>query len=83
MLTKTLGRWRIKLNAEISKINDWLIAKKLSLNLKKSNFVIFRPRQKILNYQVNLKVFDHHINSYISLERGIFVDVAIVLALTP
>ena len=47
---------------------NWLIANKLSLNIKKSNFVIFRPRQKKLNHQVNLKVFDHHNNSFISLE---------------
>ena len=63
-----------KFNAELSKIYDWLIAYKLSLNIKKSNFVIFRPRQKILNYQVNLKVFDHHTNSYISLERKKFIE---------
>ena len=56
-----------KVNAELSKIYDWLIANKVSLKIKKSNFVIFRPRQKILNYQVNLKVFDHHTNIAISL----------------
>ena len=78
---KNLRALENKVNAELSKIYDWLIANKLSLNLKKSNFVIFRPRQKILNYQVNLKVFDHHTNSYISLERkkfikylGVFID---------
>ena len=48
---------------------NWLIANKLSLNIRKSNSVIFRPRQKKLNDQVNLKVFDHHTNSYISLEN--------------
>jgi len=62
-----------KVNAELSKIYNWLIANNLSLNIKKSNFVIFRPRQKILNYQVNLKVCDHHTNSYISLERKTFI----------
>ena len=43
-------------NAEIFRVYNWLIAN----TLKKSNFVIFRPRQKKLNLQVNLKVFDHH-----------------------
>ena len=70
---KNLRELEIKVNTELSKIYDWLVANKLSLNIKKSNFVIFRPRQKILNYQVNLKVFDHHINSYISLERKKFI----------
>ena len=55
-------------NAEISRVYNWLIANKLSLNIKKSDFVVSRPRQKKLNHQVNLKVFDHHNNSYISLE---------------
>ena len=64
---KNLRALEIKVNAELSKIYDWLIANKLSLNLKNYNFVIFQPRQKILNYQVNVKVFDHHTNSYISL----------------
>ena len=55
-------------NEKISRVYNWLIANKLSLNIKKSNFVVSRPRQKKLNHQVNLKVFDHHNNSYISLE---------------
>ena len=52
-------------NAELS---DWLTANKLSLNIKKSNLVIFRPRQKKLNHEVNLKVLDYQANTSISLE---------------
>ena len=33
----------------------WLIAKKLSLNTEKWNFLIFHPYQKRPNHQVNLK----------------------------
>ena len=33
-------------NRELGNVNKWLKANKLSLNIKKSNFVIFRPRQK-------------------------------------
>ena len=37
-----------KMNAEILKVVDWLKINKLSLNLKKTHFIIFRkPRQKI------------------------------------
>ena len=60
-------------NAELFNIYDWLISNKLSLNIKKSNFVIFRSRQKKLNHQINLRTFDHHTNSYISLERKEFI----------
>ena len=51
-------------NAELSNVYNWLTANKLSLNIMKSNFVIFRPRQKNLNYEVNLKVFDYQTNTY-------------------
>jgi len=56
-------------NFEVSNVYDRLTANKLSLNIKKSNFVVFRRRQKKLTYEVNLKVFDYHTNTYISLER--------------
>ena len=36
------------MNNELQKLGDWLIANKLTLNIKKSNFVIFRPYQKKL-----------------------------------
>ena len=65
---KNLKSLESKVNNELSKVYTWLTANKLSLNIKKYNFVIFRPRQKKLPYQVNLKVFDHLSNSYVSLE---------------
>ena len=33
-------------NKELAKVSSWLIANKLTLNISKSNFVIFRPHQK-------------------------------------
>ena len=66
---KNLKSLESTVNAKSFRVYNWLIANKLSLNIMKSNFVIFRPRQKKLNHQVNLKVFDHHNNWYISLER--------------
>ena len=33
-------------NLETTKLSDWCRANKLSINLKKSNFMIFQPRQK-------------------------------------
>ena len=70
---KNLKLLETVVNAELCNIYDWLIANKLSLNIKKSNFVIFRPRQKKVNHQINLRMFDHHTNSYISLERKEFI----------
>ena len=31
-------------NSELSNVSDWLIANKLTLNFKKSNYVLVRPR---------------------------------------
>ena len=40
-------------NNELKNECDWLTANKLTLNTKKSYFVIFRPRQKKLEYDTN------------------------------
>ena len=55
-------------NNELKNVCDWLTANKLTLNTKKSNFVIFRPRQKKLVYEVNLNVIDNNTNTLTSLE---------------
>lgn len=41
-------------NNELINVCDWLTANKLVLNAKKSNFVIFGPRQKEPDCNVNL-----------------------------
>ena len=70
---KNLKSLETIVNKELSHIQDWLNANKLSLNIKKSNFVIFHPHQKKLNYKVNLKIFDNNSNSFISLEQKEYV----------
>ena len=57
----------------LTSLYDWLTVNKSSSNIKKSNFVIYRRRQKKLNYEVKLKEFDFHTNTYISLERKNYV----------
>ena len=41
-------------NNELAKIDIWLKVNKLSLNLTKTNFTIFHPRQKKVNVNVPL-----------------------------
>ena len=55
------------------KVSDWLHANKLTLNTKKSNYVIFHPYQKKMNYQVQLKLFDPNTNSVAYLEQQDYV----------
>ena len=49
------------------------MANKLSLNTNKSNFVIFWPYQKRMNFDVTIKLFDHDKNFLVFLERKDYV----------
>ena len=51
----------------------WLNANKLTINAKKSNFVIFRPMQKKLTYQICLKIQDNNINAVTALENKDYI----------
>ena len=44
-------------NMDLMIVYDWLGSNKLSLNVKKTNFVIFHLSQRRLNYKVNLKIY--------------------------
>ena len=41
-------------NKELKNVCEWLHVNKLTLNIKKSNFVIFRPPKRLLNYEITL-----------------------------
>ena len=43
---KDLKTLELTVNAELHNLYNWLTSNKLSLNIKKSNYVIFRPYQK-------------------------------------
>ena len=45
-------------NAELNNLHDWLTTNKLTLNTKKSNLVIFRPKQKKICYLPQISTFD-------------------------
>ena len=60
-------------NRELGNINEWLKANKLSLNIKKSNFVIFRPRQKNMPFIPRIRILDSVTNTYANLEMKDYV----------
>ena len=70
---KNLKSLKAIVNTELVKFSDWLHAKKLTLNTKKSNYVIFHPYQKRINYQVQIKLFDPNTNSVAHLEQQDYV----------
>ena len=45
-----------QVNGELNKLTVWLSANKLSINLKKNNFMIFRPRQKKFHINPDPKI---------------------------
>ena len=42
------------LNNELSKFDCWMKANKLSVNIKKTNYVVFKSKQKIINTHLSL-----------------------------
>ena len=60
-------------NAELSKVQEWLVANRLTLNAKKSNFVIFHPYQNKLDGDVILKIFDIETNDFVLLDQKTYI----------
>ena len=55
------------INLELSKVNDWLCVNKLSLNVKKTKFMIFHtPQQKIESFIPELKIGDTKIEKVVN-----------------
>ena len=64
-----------KLNHELNNINEWLRANKLSLNVEKSNFVIFHPHQRKVLIPVNLKICNKFLEEKKCFKYlGVFID---------
>ena len=63
---KSLRSLENTVNTELSNVSKWLMVNKLSLHVSKSNFVIFRPYQKKIDYKVDLKIYDFCLNSHVS-----------------
>ena len=68
-------------NTQLAKLYDWLTSNKLTLNISKSNFVIFHPKQKKPNYKPKICLSDNEKNEYATLESkeyikylGILID---------
>ena len=70
---KDLNTLELTVNAELHNLYNWLTSNKLSLNIKKSTYVIFRPYQKKLKYDPHVYVFDNESNKKVTLERKNFI----------
>ena len=70
---KDLNKLEVVVIEELLKLCAWLNSNKLSLNVSKSNFVIFHPYQRQLHREVNLKILDNNSEQLVSLERKTYV----------
>ena len=59
-------------HSELSNLNEWLTINKLTLNAKKSNYVICRPHQKRLPHSI-IKILDNKINAFVQLEQNTYI----------
>jgi len=50
---KILGE---SVNQELCKVANWLACNKLSLNVKKTHFMIFKAKNKKMNHNINIKI---------------------------
>ena len=72
---KNINVLESNLNEELSKVHSWLCANKLSLNINKSNFVLFHPIQKKLPKSVTLFINNQSLTEENSIRYlGIYID---------
>ena len=70
---KNLGVLERIANDELNKFASLLLADKLILNIKKSNYVLPHTYQKKLNYNVNISMFDSMTNKLFPLESKEYI----------
>ena len=63
------------LNKELKELHTWLIVNRLSLNIDKTNFVVFHPFNKPLKHNITLKIQKKAISQKQSVKYlGIMID---------
>ena len=70
---KNLRSLELIVNQELCKLYVWLTANKLTLNIKKTNFIIFSPAQRKFTYQPKIMIFDNKQNKNVALECKEFI----------
>ena len=70
---KNLKTSEVIVNAELRNFCDWLTSNKLSLNTKKSNFVLFHPYRKRAIYHPQISIFHNEENRFASLESKDYI----------
>ena len=61
-------------NCELIKVVGWLITNKLSLNIKKTNYIIFYPYQKRINLTSAIRPMIAALKRSLILNVGVIID---------
>ena len=63
------------MNQDLKNLSQWLKANKLSLNVKKTELIIFHPKKTKLDYGVNFKLNGNRLNPISTVKYlGILLD---------
>ena len=57
------------MNQELKTVTAWLTANKLSLNINKTNFIIFNSTRKELKHKANVIISEHTIDQVGSIQN--------------
>ena len=71
----SLQKLEKRINENLIYVSNWLTANKLSLNIDKTNFVLFHPPQKAPNFNIRLVINDQFIKKAKCIKYlGILID---------
>ena len=63
-----LKKLETEINEEPFKVCSWLVVNKLTLNIEKTNYIIFRPSQKTISFHPSIKIINNNSNTSQPLE---------------
>ena len=62
-----LSTLELTVKNELEKVSEWLNANKQTLNVKTSNYVILRPRQKRIPFIPQIKILNPTLNTRVNI----------------
>ena len=72
---RRLSALELSVNENLKSVSSWLVANKLSLNIDKTNFIIFHPRQKAVNHKVILHINGQKLEQVKCIRYlGVYID---------
>lgn len=74
-----LKKFESEINEELNKVSSWLAVDKLTLNIEKTNYIIFRSRQKTTPFYPDINMVNSNSNTSQLLQMKDFIGYLVVL----